>query len=461
MGISLLENLRFVEGELMVFAAFWFAVGAFDEMAIDFVWLWLFVKGRTQAQSLPAGYETRALTGRIAVMVAAWQEPQVIGEMIAHTLSAWPQQTLTMYVGCYCNDAATLAAAVGGAQGDRRLRIVIHDRAGPTSKADCLNRLYRAVIADEERRGVAFAGVVLHDAEDMVHPVALPLIDYMLERVDYVQLPVRPEPQAHSPWVAGHYTDEFTEAHAKTMVVRDALGAAIPSAGVGFGVARGALDQLAALRALDGGEGPFEPKCLTEDYELGVLLSRLGARGRFVRARDASGSLVATRAFFPSTIPDAVRQKTRWIHGIALQCWARLGWPEKRIDKWMTVRDRRGPLLALVLAAAYLLIVIEGLMLASGRGGLAPTDLQPPVMRLLLVVTLFAVIWRTGWRFAFTASEYGFTEGCRAVLRIPVANLVAILAGRRAFAAYVGTLRGRAIHWDKTAHDAHPAAASA
>ena len=112
-----------------------------------------------------------------------------------------------------------------GAGSDSRLRVVIHDALGPTTKADCLNRLYAALCADEARGGFAYAGIILHDAEDMVHPAALAEMDRALGEVEFVQLPVRPEPQRASPWVAGHYTDEFTEAHAKSLVVRDMLGA--------------------------------------------------------------------------------------------------------------------------------------------------------------------------------------------------------------------------------------------
>lgn len=112
------------------------------------------------------------------------------------------------------------------------MRVVIHDALGPTTKADCLNRLYAALCADEARGGFAYAGIILHDAEDMVHPAALAEMDRALGEVEFVQLPVRPEPQRASPWVAGHYTDEFTEAHAKSLVVRDMLGAALPAAGV-------------------------------------------------------------------------------------------------------------------------------------------------------------------------------------------------------------------------------------
>lgn len=60
-------------------------------------------------------------------------------------------------------------------------------------------------------------------------------------------------------------------------------------------------------------------------------------------------------------------------------------------------------------------------------------------------------------RFAFTTREYGWREGLWAVLRIPVANVIAIMAGRRALAAYLSTLKGKLPQWDKTDHLAHPA----
>ena len=458
MGDEVFDALRFAEQELVLFAAFWFMVGAADELAVDLVWLWLRFTGRSRSLSLPRGYEKRPLSGCFAVLVPAWNEPEVIGEMIAHTLQAWPQRELTLYVGCYCNDIATLSSAMRGAGGDPRLRLVVHDHLGPTTKGDCLNRLHRAMLVDEDRRGTAYTGVVFHDAEDMVHPAALSAIDRALEQFDFVQLPVRPEPQRSSRWVAGHYADEFTEAHAKTLVVRNALAAAIPGAGVGCGLSRAALERLAAGRAGEGEPGPFSRDSLTEDYELGLLLSRHGAKSCFLRARDSSGALIATRAFFPATLAQAVRQKTRWIHGIALQGWDRLGWTRRPVDIWMELRDRRGPLTAIVLAAAYLLILIEGLLLAARLAGLrAPADISP---RLATMISLcFAsFVWRAAWRFGFTAHEYGGWEGLRALLRIPVGNVIAIIAGRRALAAYIRSLCGAVVTWDKTSHDRHPAA---
>jgi len=457
-GLGIIEGLQIADRELLIFTTFWFVVGACDELAVDAVWFRLMATGRARSHVLPPGYEMRRLTGRLAVMVPAWQEPHVIGAMIAHTLSAWPHRNLKLYIGCYPNDPATLAAAIAGAHADPRVRLVVHDRSGPSTKADCLNRLYAALVADEERSGAQYSGVVLHDAEDMVHPAGLALIDRTLESHDFVQLPVRPEPHAGSRWVAGHYSDEFTEAHARTLVVRDALGAGIPGAGVGCGVSRRALAMLATQRADQGHTGPFATDCLTEDYELGLLLSRLGARGRFIRARDSSGALVATRAFFPGTLTASIRQKTRWIHGIALQCWDRLGWSGGIVAKWMALRDRRGPLVAVVLAAAYLLIAVEGLLLVAGMAGLHASAARPPVLKAMILFCLASLLWRALWRFVFTAREYGLAEGMRAMVRIPVANIIAIMAGRRAIGAYLRSLGGQVPHWDKTEHTSHPAA---
>jgi len=444
--------------ELLLFATFWIIVGACDELAVDLRWLWLRSRGHVRTGCLPDGIATRPLRARTAVLVAAWHEADVIGTMIAHTLRAWPQSDFVLFVGIYRNDPATLAAALAAAPGDPRLRLVVHDRQGPTTKADCLNRLYTAMHDHERRDRRPFGAVVLHDAEDMVHPAGLAVLDAALADAAFVQLPVRPEPQRASPWVAGHYSDEFAESHAKDLVVRDSLGAGIPSAGVGCAFARDALDAVAQERQRRGDSGPFAADCLTEDYELGLLVARHGGRGRFVRLRDAAGHLVATRCFFPASFDAAVRQKTRWVHGIALQGWDRLGWSPRLVDNWMALHDRRGPLTALVLACAYLLLLVDGVIAIAVQLG-CKVDARPdPALHVMLALCLVSLVWRAAFRFVLTTREYGPVEGVRAVLRIPVANLIAIFAGRGALVAYARTLAGGEIRWDKTTHDRHPAA---
>lgn len=453
-----LEALLLAERELLLFAGFWIAVGLVDELAIDLSWLWLKLTGRARTRTLPPGFGAAPLAGPMAVLIPAYGESAVIGTTIRHLLQVWPQDALRLYVGCYRNDPATLAAAVAAAGGDPRLRLVLVDGAGPTTKAHCLNRLYAALEADEARSARRFRGVILHDAEDMVHPAALEAIDAALAAVDFVQLPVRPVVGNGNRWISGHYADEFTESHAKAMVVRDALGLALPAAGVGCGLSRAALDRLVASQHHHGLSGPFSPDALTEDYELGLALSKTGRGSVFLRLRAADGSLVATASCFPGTLATAVRQKTRWIHGIAFQSWDRIGWSAKPLEFWMALRDRRGPLTALVLAAAYALLALDAVLVLAQVADLVPSMPLTPAHQALLGLGLAGLAWRALFKLLFVGREYGWTEGLRAVLRIPVANVIAIMAGRRALLGYARSLGGAPVTWDKTEHLAHPAA---
>jgi bacteriophage N4 adsorption protein B len=465
LGESPVFWLQMLERELLLFALFWFIIGMVDELAMDAAYAWLRLRGRIHTAKLPPMTSEKPLSGQMAVFVPAWSEAEVIGTTITHMLQVWLQKNYRIYVGCYRNDAPTVLAAMAGAGLDSRLRLVIHDCRGPTTKADCLNRLYQALIVDERRSGQRFRAIMLHDAEDMVHPLGLAVIDSALDSADFVQLPVRPEPAKASRWIAGHYGDEFTEAHAKALVVRDALGAALPAAGVGCGIGRDMLDKLEKIRRNEGGSGPFAAECLTEDYELGLLVARSGGQGRFLRLRDAQGALIATRSLFPTTLPEAVRQKTRWIHGIALQGWDRMGWSSRPLELWMVLRDRRGPLTALVLAVAYLLLLVETILAwltSQGHAAMLQTlpermAHQSPFLHGMMVISTIGLVWRAVMRFTFTLREYGFAEALRSVLRIPLANIIAIMAGRRAFAAYLRTLAGGDVIWEKTQHRFHPA----
>lgn len=357
-GLTVIEWLALVERELLLFAGVFFLLGALDELLVDGLWAFLRLSGRSPHLVLDrSDVRARRLAGRAAVFIPAWHEDAVIGHTLRHALQAWPHDDFVIYVGCYRNDLKTLEAAMRGAGTDRRVRLVVHDCDGPSTKADCLNRLYRAMAVDERRMGAPYRIVLLHDAEDMVDPAALALIDKAIDRAEFVQLPVVPLPQHGRRWLGSHYCEEFAEAHGKTMVERDWLGTCLPAAGVGCAVERNILRQLA--ESSEG--GPFAVDSLTEDYELGMRVQQCGGRSRFLRVRGEDGSLIATRAYFPARLDEAVRQKARWVHGIALQGWDRLGWGpggatspggfgRRLAEGWMRLRDRRGPMAALVLA---------------------------------------------------------------------------------------------------------------
>lgn len=449
-----LQWAALVEHELLLFAGVFFLIGSVDELAVDLIWVWLRLTGRSSTLRIRRQNHCAPLLGPAALLIPAWHEERILTTTIAHALEAWPQRELRLYAGCYRNDVGTAEAIVAGTKGDPRVRLVVHDRDGPTTKADCLNRLYQAMEEDERRLGARFRMVMIHDAEDMVDAAALGLIDAAMERADFVQLPVLPEPQPTSRWVGSHYCEEFAEAHGKSMVVRGHLGAGLPAAGVGCAFAR---ELIGAIGGGSGGSAPFSVESLTEDYELGLRIKAAGGTSRFLRARGEDGRLVATRAYFPPSLPQAVRQKARWVHGIALQGWDRLGWSGGVVESWMRLRDRRGPLTALVLFCAYALLALAAALGVAEWLGFGRPWEPSRFLQVLVWVNLACFAWRTMMRFAFTAREYGWAEGLRAVLRLPFANLIAIMAGRRALAAYVRVLLGGRPRWDKTYHHAHPA----
>ena len=452
------EWLLIIERELLLFAGVFFLLGALDELAVDLTWFWLRITGRAKSGRVEtAPMRAAPLRGRAAVFIPCWREERVIAHTLRHALAAWPQDGLQFYVGVYPNDPASLRAIEEGAGGDDRVRIVTIGHPGPTTKADCLSALYRAMEADERMAGEAVRMIVLQDAEDMVHPAALGVLDSLMDEAEFVQLPVIPLPQGGRRWIGSHYVEEFAEAHAKAMVVRDAIGSSLPAAGVGCAFSR---PMLARLAEAAGQDTPFDEASLTEDYELGLRVAEHGGRSRFVRLRDENGRLIGTRAFFPSSLARSVRQKARWMNGIALHGWDRMGWRSGAAEMWMRLRDRRGPLSALVLLAGYTLLVLAVIGVSLRQQGFGGGLELDGLMLVLLYANLASFAWRALMRLAFTAREHGLAEGLLAVLRIPVANVINIMAGLRALWSYGRQLRGAAVLWDKTDHDDHPLGAA-
>lgn len=455
--------LELWQHELLLFSALWFLAGAIDDLAVDGLWLlhrsgrWLAryrVAPPMRAHDLPCPQAP----GLIAIFIATWQEAQVITAMLQRCRDAWQQGGIAfrIYVGCYPNDRAGAAAIMAGCAGFANARLVLCDSDGPTSKADCLNRLWRALISDELAAGIRAKAIVLHDAEDMVHQDELRVFDYLIERATAVQLPVIPQIVPGSRWISGHYCDEFAEAHGKALVVREAVGAAIPLAGVGCAISRTHLGRV----ALENGGLPFDHASLTEDYELGLGVAGEGKRTIFARIQDGSGQLVGTRACFPDTLSAAVRQKSRWMTGIALAGWDRLGWRGGMIEFWMRLRDRKAVLAAFVLIAAYACIALTAILILGHRAGLhAPRPLDNFLI-LLLAINAALLVWRLFIRACFVGRVHGWPQGLLSVPRTIIANIIAVMAARRAVAAYLRHVFGGALRWDKTAHSHFPAPAS-
>jgi adsorption protein B len=444
----LFAGLDFLMREAALLAATGFLILGLSDVAVDLAWISGRLRRLGRAAPTLADLPPPREPGRLAVFVPAWDEASVIGDMLRGALAAWGERNgWRIYVGAYPNDPATIAAV--GSVDDPRVRLVIGRRPGPTTKADCLNTLWQALLDDERTDGRPAKAVILHDAEDVVHSAELAIFDSLSERFELVQLPVLPLVDPNSVWIGGHYADEFAEAHGKELAVRGALGAALPSAGVGCAFARGALGRLAAK----SGAGPFDADSLTEDYELGLRIAEAGGRGLFVRiAATPGGRPVAVREYFPGTVAAAVAQKARWMTGIALSGWDRLGWSGGMAERWMRLRDRQSLLAAFLLFAGYLAMALWLVLKArEGMTGIAPRPL-PAGLEALVTANVAMLGWRLAWRAAFTTRAYGWREGLRAVPRAAVSNLVAILAAAEALTRYRAARRGGRPHWGKTAH---------
>ena len=437
-----------VARELMLFAAVGLLAGGLDDLAIDLLFFarraW-----RGGGETRVADLSIASPPPRLAVVVAAWREAGVIDAMLARALERYRHADYLIFVAAYANDAATIDAIAPLAERDPRLRLVINPRAGPTTKADNLNAAWAAIGREEVASGRAFAAVMLHDAEDMVHADELTVCAALIDTVDVVQLPVVPLVHPRSRYVGGHYADEFAEAHGKHMIMRQALGAGMPLAGTGCAIATPMLRRIAAAR----GGVPFDAASLTEDYELDLAIAGFGGRGVFARCRDDDGLLVAVRAYFPGDFTAAARQKARWMAGIALAGWDRTGWSRVHhlTDHWMRMRDRRAPLAVIVLAAAYAALLSWALADVLHVAMATPIAAMAPVWLLGANAALLG--WRLAMRVAFTAFGYGWREGLRAIPRFIIGNFIALAAAPRALATYLPMLFGAAPTWDKTEHE--------
>ncbi len=387
---------------------------------------------------------------RVAILVPAWQEEAVIAAMLERA-AACVDAACRIYVGCYPNDAGTRSEVTRIACRHVMVRPVLLPHPGPTSKADCLNHLYRAALAEW-----APAVFLLHDAEDLIDEAELPILRQILacDRIAaFVQFPVRAHREARCAPIAHVYADEFADAHLRVQPLRARLTGTALSAGVGTAIR---ADALHALAEENRGK-PFAADCLTEDYLLALMLARAGHRGRFLvpwRVDPKAGlRLVAVEECFPDRMRAAVRQRARWMTGIALQAPPRLGWFGNGWQRLFLLQDRLMIVFALTdLAALLLLLCGLGVFVCDWTelAALIPTG---PAELVCAAVNLPLGLWRLCMRGWITARLYGWRFASAVPLRWPLGILVNGAAACRACVLYWSALaRRRRPRWDKTAH---------
>ena len=420
--------------------AVYILISGLDDLIIDLVWLWITLR----AQLRPAADVEairQAPQRRIAIIIPAWREYAVIQQMLEHNSTAIDYENYDFFVGIYPNDPLTLTAVESASRRVRNVHWAMTPHPGPTSKGDCLNWIYQNLLEHEQTHGVPYDVVLMQDAEDLVHPQALRYANYYCREYGFLQIPVL---ALKTPWfnlTHGVYCDEFAETQTRDLPVRQAMGAFVPSAGVGTAMTRKALDVL----AIQNQNRVFEPDSLTEDYEIGLRLQDAGCRQMFLPIQTRDESFVATREYFPTDVHTAIRQRTRWVTGIALQTWQRHGWRGDWMRKYWFWRDRKG------LIGSPLGLMTTVLL---GYGLLTGLRAHPGSLVARLAPLMLAILgWRLLFRMACAARIYGPALAYLAPLRVLCGNYINGIATMRAMVRFANAVRRRErLPWLKTEH---------
>ena len=452
-------------------------LSSLDDLFID-GWYWV----RQTYRSLTVRHRYKKLTAEqlrakhqqpLAIMIPAWLEYDVIAPMLENMVGSLEYKNYHIFVGTYCNDARTIEEVERMRRRYKQLIRVEVPHDGPTCKADCLNWIIQAIFAQDLRQPEPFAGVILHDSEDVLHHLELHYFNYLLPRIDFIQLPVTSLEREWYELVAGTYMDEFAEWHTKDLVVRESLSKMVPSAGVGTCFSRRALEQLAE----ETNNQPFNTDTLTEDYDIGARLAQRGMKqifGKFeveyVTRRRAWFGLgrekistvrmpLGVREYFPNTFRTAYRQKARWTLGIGLQGWQQVGWTGSLANRYLLFRDRKGLVTSFVAILAYVLLANFFVFFLADKFGwwkvYYPSYFRPGGWLVTLMwLNAIALLLRVVQRAYFVGRMYGWEHAVLSIPRMIVGNFINAMAAARAWRLFIAHLvTGKRLAWDKTMHD--------
>jgi adsorption protein B len=166
-------------------------------------------------------------------------------------------------------------------------------------------------------------------------------------------------------------------------------------------------------------------------------------------------SIVATLEYFPKNLWASVRQKSRWVYGLAFDATSHLGWSGSLWDKFFFYRDRKGVVTNLLAPLSLLLLVIA--LLIDVRGRSLPVMLGLFSSTMLCVNTI-AMSFRLYFKVAAFRQIYGFYGIGGILFRWPLAMLINAAAVLRAWRSFLieSGLATRPITWVKTQHELPP-----
>jgi hypothetical protein len=238
------------------------AISGIDDLYLD--GLYWFVRRRYKS-SLPDFSQMHDKPEKpIAILMGAWNESGVIGRTLSYALSNLKYKDFRFFIGVYPNDLKTIQVVRDMALKDSRVKVCINPTEGPTTKADNLNSIYAAICEFEKQFG-EFEMIIVHDAEDFIHPYSLKLYNYLIGYKGYhgIQIPVVPIKSKHGKMFHRTSCDAFAEIHTKDMIVRQSMGTFIPFSGTGMGFHRKALYHLDKFYNVDNNLESKDSK----DYE--------------------------------------------------------------------------------------------------------------------------------------------------------------------------------------------------
>jgi len=468
-----MDTLHSVFVILAYTAAVGFLVFGIDDVFFDLQFL-RYLRSKKESVPITLNELKNEPEQLIAIYIPAWMEGGIINRMAEYAKKVLIYDRYDIFIGVYPNDAETNRCVDELVRVSPRIHKAVTPNPGPTSKADCLNAIYQAMLSREIPGKREYAIIALHDAEDVLHPLILKVYNYHVPRTfDMGQVPVFPlELTPWRYWVGNSYIDEFSEWHMKDMFAREAMGGMVPSAGVGTAFSRAAIDFLAKKYEV----GPFLIGSLAEDYMVGMELCRSGFRTGFidypvereVLRRDKEGRTissrkvterVAVRENFPLQFFQAVKQKARWIVGTAFQGWEHGGWWGSTAVRYTLLRDRRAPLVHCINASGYFVmayVIAEFLVQHSGLRNslfLRPLFQENSLLWRIVLVDTALLCYRVTQKVSCVSDAYGLRQGLFAIPRYPVVNLINMTATIRAGWIYMQhRLFNKPLAWTKTTH---------
>lgn len=426
-------------------------IGGIDDVLMDILYL------ISRKKYSKRGYDINSVKDKpenpVAIIIGAWKEHRVIERTINFAIRNLEYKNYRIFVGVYPNDKKSLSILNLITGHENRVVVCLNEKNGPTTKADNLNNIYKSIKLYEKWKGEEFKIMVVHDSEDFIHGFSLKLYNYLITHSGYdaVQIPVYPKKDAKGNLIHKTYCDSFAELHSKDMIIRQVFNAFIPLAGTGMAFSRKVFTYLETNYSY-----LFNEHNLTEDYELGLRLHKVGFKVLFMNTPECNkcSYMVATSEFFPNSFRAAVKQRSRWIAGICFQNWKLHKWEGSLKTKYFLFRDRKGVFnhfVTLLSQVVFITALINEIFTRFFDTSLFNYNIEyGSVLWLLLISCLFLMVNRLLHRFIFTFNWYGFKYAVFSTFRIIVDNFINFFATMRAVKVFVNT-REKVV-WDSTEH---------